>query len=51
FPGGGSKEQSVSFLEELEEAEFAGRKITVQLDWREGKQASHTAFTLDKSSW
>ncbi|WP_145685760.1 DUF4944 domain-containing protein, partial [Bacillus paralicheniformis] len=33
FPGGGSKEQSVSFLEELEEAEFAGRKITVQLDW------------------
>ncbi|WP_435541476.1 DUF4944 domain-containing protein [Bacillus paralicheniformis] len=51
FPGGGSKEQSVSFLEELEEAEFAGRKVTVQLDWREGKQASHTAFTLDKSSW
>ncbi|MCY8351025.1 YdhH/YoaO family protein [Bacillus haynesii] len=51
FPGGGSKEQSVSFLEGLEEAEFAGRKVTVQLDWREGKQASHTAFTLDKSSW
>ncbi|MCY1630983.1 hypothetical protein QNH18_05565 [Bacillus paralicheniformis] len=21
------------------------------MDWREGKQASHTAFTLDKSSW
>ncbi|MSN99297.1 DUF4944 domain-containing protein [Bacillus paralicheniformis] len=51
FPGGGSKEQSVSFLEGLEEAEFAGRKVTVQLDWRKGKQASHTAFTLDKSSW
>ncbi|MCY7836900.1 YdhH/YoaO family protein [Bacillus haynesii] len=51
FPAGGSKEQSVSFLEGLEEAEFAGRKVTVQLDWREGKQASHTAFTLDKSSW
>ncbi|MCD2524383.1 YdhH/YoaO family protein [Bacillus licheniformis] len=25
--------------------------MTVQLDWREGKQASHTGFTLDKSSW
>ncbi|TWJ97562.1 hypothetical protein CHCC20442_2708 [Bacillus licheniformis] len=51
FTGGGSKEQSVSFLEGLEEAEFAGRKVTIQLDWREGKQASHTGFTLDKSSW
>jgi len=51
FPGGGSKEQSVSFLEGLEEAEIAGREVTVQLDWREGKQASHTGFTLDKSSW
>ncbi|KKB74862.1 MULTISPECIES: DUF4944 domain-containing protein [Bacillus] len=48
FPDGGSKEESVSFLERIQDAELKGRDITVQLTWRQGTHAAHAEFALDR---
>ncbi|ATH94903.1 DUF4944 domain-containing protein [Bacillus glycinifermentans] len=48
FPDGSLKEESVSFLERIREAELKGHDITVQLTWRQGKHADHAEFALDK---
>ncbi|MFN2746882.1 MULTISPECIES: DUF4944 domain-containing protein [Bacillus] len=51
LPGGGRKEESVSFLENMEESEFDGRTVTVQLNWRQGKHVSRTEFILEKKTF
>ncbi len=47
---GSEKEESVSFLERLDEHELEGHDITIEVKWKQGNHYSASQFTLNEKT-
>ncbi|CUB18156.1 YdhH/YoaO family protein [Bacillus spizizenii] len=47
---GSAKEESVSFLERLDEHELEGHDITIEVKWKQGNHYSASQFTLNEKT-